>query len=137
MNPRDQQGHVTVLVLGVCLVCLMVGGLAFDGMRLLLERRSLQSLADAAARAGASRIDLDAVYAHGGSIVPLNEKDALVRVREMLKSSRVRGISVSIDDVTVSVELRGLVEPTFLRMVGVRSLPVRASSAAAPVFGEV
>src|SRR3979411_3245854 len=46
-------------------------GLAIDGGLLLTSRRQLQSVADGAARAGATRLDLDRLRASGGAHVPL------------------------------------------------------------------
>src|SRR5437879_13924038 len=49
-----------------------IAGLAIDGGVLLTARRQLQSVADGAARAGATRLDLDRLRASGGADVQLD-----------------------------------------------------------------
>src|SRR5437588_9025337 len=48
-------------------------GLAIDGGVLLASRRQLQSVADGAARAGATRLDLDRLRGSGGADVQLDQ----------------------------------------------------------------
>src|SRR5258708_9915730 len=50
-----------------------IAGLAIDGGLLLTARRQLQSVADGAARAGATRLDLDRLRASGGADVQLDQ----------------------------------------------------------------
>src|SRR5207237_2876094 len=50
-----------------------IAGLAIDGGVLLTARRQLQSVADGAARAGATRLDLDRLRASGGADVQLDQ----------------------------------------------------------------
>src|ERR1700724_2650522 len=50
-----------------------IAGLAIDGGVLLASRRQLQSVADGAARAGATRLDLDRLRGSGGTDVQLNQ----------------------------------------------------------------
>jgi Flp pilus assembly protein TadG len=53
-----------------------IAGLAIDGGVLLTSRRELQSVADGAARAGATRLDLDRLRASGGAEVQLDAAGA-------------------------------------------------------------
>jgi hypothetical protein len=55
----DERGQIAVLALGLALVVFAIAGLAVDGTRAFLARRSLQNLADAAALAGAGELDTD------------------------------------------------------------------------------
>lgn len=137
MRPATEGGHASILVLGTCLVCFAVGGLAVDGMRVLLERRSLQALADSAARAGASMLDVDDMYRDGPGAAGLDAEKARRRVAEMLEGRPLDRAAVSASTARVLVEVRRTIDPTFLRAVGIRGLPVRASAAAKPVFGEL
>src|SRR5438128_10636246 len=50
-----------------------IAGLAIDGGVLLASRRQLQSVADGAARAGATRLDLERLRDSGGSDVQLDQ----------------------------------------------------------------
>src|SRR5256885_6317416 len=52
---------------------LSITGLAIDGGVLLASRRQLQSVADGAARAGATRLDLDRLRSSAGAEVQLNQ----------------------------------------------------------------
>src|ERR671935_3021321 len=56
---------------------LSTAGLAIDGGMLLVSRRQLQSVADGAARAGATRLDLEVLRASGGSDVRLDQHQAI------------------------------------------------------------
>src|SRR5439155_24331327 len=54
-----------------------IAGLAIDGGVLLASRRQLQSVADGAARAGATRLDLERLRASGGADIQLDAALAL------------------------------------------------------------
>src|ERR1700730_12299630 len=51
---------------------LSIAGLAIDGGVLLASRRQVQSVADGAARAGATRLDVDRLRSSGGTDVALD-----------------------------------------------------------------
>lgn len=53
----EEQGTITLLMLGLCVMMLFIGGIAFDLWRAFSEHRALASIADAAAVAGANGID--------------------------------------------------------------------------------
>ena len=136
MRIATESGHASILVLGTCFLCFAVGGLAVDGMRVLLERRSLQSLADSAARAGASMLDVERMY-RGGSVARLDPEKARRRAADILQRRPLDRAAISASPGRVLVEVRRTIEPSFLRAVGIGGLPVRASSTAEPVFGEL
>src|ERR1700687_4836155 len=54
-----------------------IAGLAIDGGVLLASRRQLQSVADGAARAGATRLDLDRLRDSGGTDLRLDQGPGL------------------------------------------------------------
>lgn len=54
-----EQGSVTLFLLGLGVALLLLGGIALDLWRLLGDRRELSSLADAAAIAATSGLDVD------------------------------------------------------------------------------
>lgn len=64
---RDDEGSVLLLGIGLVIVCLLALAVVVDASSAYLQRRSLMSLADGAALAGAQAIDLDHYYAHGAS----------------------------------------------------------------------
>ncbi|MSO27681.1 MAG: hypothetical protein EXQ60_06430 [Candidatus Nanopelagicales bacterium] len=63
----DERGSVLLLGVGFVIVCLLAVAVITDASAAFLQRRSLMSMADAAAIAGAQAIDRDAYYANGAS----------------------------------------------------------------------
>lgn len=133
-----QSGQMTILALGLALVMFSVAGLAVDGTRAFLARRTLQSAADSAALAGAGSIDVRSYYAGGGRRVVL---DPLAARREALVWLERRGLPAA-PEVTagpdeIIVSLRGDVETSWLGLVGIDRVPVAVRAAARPIEGGV
>ena len=61
-----ESGQASVVIVGALLICLAFTGLAVDGARLFTARRDLQNVADSAALAGASAIDVGQFRASAG-----------------------------------------------------------------------
>lgn len=133
----DQRGQATLLVIGIALVCFASAGLAVDLTRASLLRRTLQSVADSAAAVGASQLDEERYYSSGGSDARLQRPRA---VREALSILRRRGhvdnLRLSADARQVRVVVGGRVRTSFLRLIGIDHVAVRAEAAAVPVLGE-
>lgn len=132
----NERGQTTVLVLGMAMLAFAVAGLAVDGTRAWLYRRTLQNAADAAALAGAAELDRATYYGSGGRSVSLDE-GASERVASQWLSRRgidARAAILSTDD-RVTVEMRGAVTTTFLALAGIEEIPVAVSADAAPVAG--
>src|SRR5882672_7628864 len=70
-----------------------IAGLAIDGGVLLASRRQLQSVADGAARAGATRLDLDKLRGSGGSDVQLDQTLALEAASSYLAERLARELA--------------------------------------------
>lgn len=136
MNGADERGQVTVLILGMALIAFAVAGVAVDGTRAWLLRRSLQNAADAAALAGAGEIDRAAYYSSGGKVVRL---DAASSESAAARWLRYRGLdaraSVAARPERVAVVMRAELDTTFLALIGVRSLEVAVEADAAPAAG--
>lgn len=132
----NERGQTTVLVLGMALLAFAVAGLAVDGTRAWLFRRTLQNAADAAALAGAGELDRSAYYGSGGGEVALDET-ASERVAARWLASRALDASARVDVTVerVTVELEGTVTTTFLSLAGIRSIPVAVRADAAPMPG--
>lgn len=60
-NLRNEKGFSTVWLLGFAIIILLCGFLIFDMTRVYMEREKLVSAADAAANAGATAIDENAL----------------------------------------------------------------------------
>ena len=137
MKLREEAGYASVLVLGFTLIAIGVAGLAIDGTRAFLYRRSLQNAADAAALAGASEVDRQSYYASAGRLVELDPTAARAKAAEWLG---LRGLDtkaqIDANEESVQVVLRGEVDTTFLRVLGISGMPVGAESLARPLSGE-
>jgi hypothetical protein len=97
---------MTVFLIGLVVLILMVLGLGWDASNWFLAHRALNNLADGAAIAAASEVDVRAFYASGGRRVELAEGLAAATVRRYLDDvagdSGVDAVSVA----TVRVEQR-------------------------------
>lgn len=74
MTGRDDEGSVTILVLGFTAVLLLLVGVVVNVSVVVLAKRSLASTADGAAVSAAQALDYPAFYARGpDGGVPLSE----------------------------------------------------------------
>ncbi len=131
----NERGQTTVLVLGMALLAFAVAGLAVDGTRAWLYRRSLQNAADAAALAGASEVDRAAYYASGGRDLVLDGDAGTVASRWLSRREFAARARVESTDDRVVVEMRGEVATTFLALAGIRTIEIAVRADAAPVPG--
>lgn len=133
-----ERGSATLWVLGLCLALLGLGGITIDLWRGFGNRRALTAAVDAAAIAGTSGLDEQAIRNREG--IRLDP----TRARQLALASLVRQTEVTIDsvdiavnrdEITVSAHTR--VELGLLRilMVG-EPLDVQASSTAHPRRGK-
>jgi hypothetical protein len=132
----DEAGQITILVLGLAVVCFAIAGVAVDGTRAWLYRRTLQNAADASVLAGGSELNRAAYYGSAGDIVELDAEAARAAAGSWLAK---RGLpvdaSITADATGIRVEVQGAVDTTFLRLVGVAELPVAVVARAEPVAG--
>jgi Flp pilus assembly protein TadG len=120
-----------------------IAGLAIDGGVLLTARRQLQSVADGAARAGATRLDLDRLRASGGTDIQLDHTLATQAAVAYLDERLARdlpwqvapAIVVDTSPRRVHVFIQGTLRTAFLRIVHVDSAPVEASAFADVQYG--
>jgi uncharacterized membrane protein len=118
----------------MALLAFAVAGVAVDGTRAWLYRRTLQNAADAAALAGASELDRAAYYGSGGDRVVL-DAGAGERTASAWLARRAVAARAAIDSTTerVTVEMSGVVPTTFLSLVGIEGIDVGVRADAAPV----
>jgi uncharacterized membrane protein len=132
----NERGQVTVLLLGLTLVCFAVAGLAVDGTRVFLAHRTLQNAADGAATAGAGEIDARSYYRSGGREFALDVSAARGAAGRWLA---LRGIGddaeVGADVRAVSVTIRDHVPTSWLGLIGIDRIPVGATARARPIPG--
>jgi hypothetical protein len=120
-----------------------IAGLAIDGGVLLTARRQLQSVADGAARAGATRLDLDRLRASGGADVQLDQPLATEAAMAYLDERLARDLPwqgapathVDAGARRVHVFIQGTLRTAFLRIVHIDSAPVEASAFADVQYG--
>src|SRR5258708_21507907 len=120
-----------------------IAGLAIDGGVLLASRRQLQSVADGAARAGATRLDLGRLRGSGGADVqldPTRARDATWsylddRLARELDWQAVPTAHVDVAARRVHVAIQGSLRTAFLRVVHIDSVPVEASAYADVQYG--
>jgi Flp pilus assembly protein TadG len=135
--PRDEAGQITVFVVGIALVCFAVAGIAVDGTRAWLYRRTLQNAADSSALAGAAELDVSDYYEGGGDRADIDLGAARrVAARWVADAGLDVQSGYAIDESGVLVGLRGRVPTTFLGLIGVDSLPVAVEARAEPRRGE-
>ena len=82
MSGERERGSVTLFVLGLTIALMMVGGISLDLWRLLGDQRELTGLADAAAVAATSAIDVESFRLTGEVVLDPVGVDA--RISELL-----------------------------------------------------
>jgi uncharacterized membrane protein len=121
-----------------------MAGLAIDGGVLLSSRRELQSVADGAARAGATRLDKQRLRASGGADVQLDPALADAAARTYVQTALGSAAQVwqsepetrvDIGPRRVHVWIHASLQTAFLRIVRIDQVPVDASAFADAQFG--
>ena len=125
---------MAILLIGLVVLILMVLGLGWDASNWFLGHRALNNLADGAAIAAASEVDLRVFYASDGRRIELAEGQAAETVRRYLGDvagdSGVEGVSLAMVRVErhagrqgaeggpqVTVVLRAVAPVAFLRLL--------------------
>jgi Flp pilus assembly protein TadG len=122
---------------------LSTAGLAIDGGLLLASRRELQSVADGAARAGATRLDMQRLRGSAGADIQLDlvraEAAAREYVDERVGQERVwqapATTQVGVTSRRVHVLIQASVGTAFLRVIHIDVMPVTAAAFADVEFG--
>ncbi len=104
---RDEQGTITLWVLGLSIALLFLGGLSLDLWRAVAERRELSSMSDSAATAAANGIDVGALRAGTLRLDPVRARAlALASLDEDPHSSALDAIQVAVVGNRITVTLR-------------------------------
>jgi Flp pilus assembly protein TadG len=129
---RDR-GSVTVLLLGLVPALLGCAGLVWDGGHALAARAQAADTAEAAARAGADVLDVDA--ARGGhdriAIHPAQARACALALRELPHAACTANATNS----TVTVTIRVSTGTVFLGLVGLTTLRVDGKATATVITG--
>ena len=123
MKPKpstDEEGSVTGFVAVIAIALVFVAGMVSDGGRILAAGLDAAHLAQAAARAGAQEIDLDALRATGQPAIDPVRADQ--SARDYLAAAGAEGtVTVDANRVTVTV--------TLTQPMGVLPVPARRVTA--------
>ena len=129
---RQDDGSITIFVVGLTLALLLVAGLVYDGGRILAARRQAHDLADNAARAAAQAVDLDALRA--GNAVTLDPLAAQLAAEDYLAATGHHGtVAVTADRVEVTVSIT--TPMALLTLAGIAERSVTAQGQARLVRG--
>ncbi len=131
---RDQNGMITLWILGLTIAVMFLGGLGLDLWRAIAVRREVSAMADAAASAGSNGLDENAL--RGGT---LQLDDTRVRqlvaaeLSEYPDAGRLTGETVTVVGAQVNVSLQEHVHFSLLGIfMGRGQFTVRAGATAAP-----
>lgn len=126
---RIDDGSLTVLVIGFTFILAVLVVVGVDVSKVFLARRSLSSVADAAALAAAQSADRAAIYAGAagcGGVLPLDPAAAAQQVDASVADdlpdlrqtfNEVQAPEVNVVDGTVTVQLAGQVKVPFGRVL--------------------
>ena len=143
LGERQSAQALLFLTLAVPLVVSMAG-LAIDGGVLLSSHRQLQSVADGAARAAATRLDMARLRASAGSDVQLDpvlaDQTARTYIEHALRDrpqawNGAPGEQVDVGPRRVHVRIDTNFRTAFLRIVHIDEVPVEASAFADVQYG--
>ena len=128
---RGQAGQAIVWVAVMLPLFLTVIGLAIDGGVVFAARRDLQNVADAGARAGAMQVDQRVYRDSSGTTVVLDAAEAR-EVAAAYVAGEGAGLeaSVVVEPQRVVVQVSHEVPTTFIRLVGIDTVRVRATAPA-------
>ncbi len=131
---RDEQGTITLWLLGLCVCVLFLGGISLDLWRAFAARRALAEMADAAALAGASGLDQRALRAGELRLAPAEaERLARANLASRPLPASLEHVQVRADEETVEVAAAGSVDLTLLRIfVGGDGLEIAVDASARP-----
>ncbi|HEY7563907.1 MAG TPA: pilus assembly protein TadG-related protein [Acidimicrobiia bacterium] len=109
---RDERGSAPIWFLGLAVCVLMVGALSAELWRVIGERQELVAIADAAAIAGASVIDLDK-YRSTGELA-IDPEEAGARVLNLIAASDGSGRLAAPPSIAIATDR---IEVTLVREV--------------------
>lgn len=133
---RGETGQAMAWVAVMLPLFLSVVGLAIDGGRVFDARRELQNVADSAARAGAMQIDQRVYRQSSGAMIVLDPAAAREAATQYISSQGNNlGATITVGSRTVVVQVSRSVPTSFLRLAGIATVHMTATSPAAARFG--
>jgi len=144
MNTRRSPAQALVWFVLLLPLFVAIAGLVIDGGVLLTSHRQLQSVADGAARAGATRLDTALLRASAGADIRLDPTLALDASRAYISTALLGNTldwqappdaQIQVGTRRVNVLIRGSTRTAFLRIVHIDSVAVEATAFADVQFG--
>lgn len=132
---RDEGGQAMVLVAIFLMGLVAVAGLVADGGVVFAQRRELQNIADAAAAAGAMRVDEATYRSSGGAVIVLDQGAANSTAVEYLVGEAGVQYTVGVTGTRVEVGVARSAKTAFLRVLGINDVQINAHAVAEPRFG--
>ncbi|MBB5157458.1 pilus assembly protein TadG-related protein [Saccharopolyspora phatthalungensis] len=129
-----EEGRVSAFVVTLVVAIVAMAGLTLDGGLALAAKVRAGGHAEAAARAGAQALDLNAYRASG--TMRLVPDQAVAEAQSYLARVGATG-TVSVSGDTVTVAVTSTQRTQLLGLVGISSLPVHGSGSAHPQRGVV
>ncbi|MEU1605533.1 pilus assembly protein TadG-related protein [Micromonospora matsumotoense] len=129
---RGDCGQITPWTVVGTLIVLILAGLVFDLGTAMAAKVSAYDTAQAAARAGAGRIDLAAHRVTGAARLDPTAASAAARAF-LAHAGQVGTVSATTDQVTVTVTTTHRTQ--LLHLIGVTAIPVTATATATPATG--
>jgi len=129
LRRRDDEGQLTVLIIGFVAIAAVLIVAAIDSSKLFMAQRALSSAADAAALAAAQAVDKDALYQGEGGcggLLPLDPDVASSYAARSLSDdevdlsqtfARLDGAETDVQAGTVTVHLSGAIAVPFGRIL--------------------
>jgi hypothetical protein len=130
----DDRGSVTGFVVVFMLAALACLGLVVDGGQKVRAYREAYAVAEEAARAGASAIDIDRLYTQGGPFV-LDTAGALSAARRYLTASGHRGSVRMTGPGTIAATVTVNRPTVLLSLIGIAGVSATASASARMLQG--
>ena len=132
--PHGERGALSLMIVVLFVALIALTGIVVDGGAKLAAYQNAESLAQEAARAGATSVDASSAYGSGSFVV--NPAVAVAAAGNYLDSAGYHDYSVSaIGNRAIEVSVT-ITEPTkFLSVIGVRSFSCTRSATAALVTG--
>ena len=126
-----QRGQAVAWTAVMLPLFLAIVGLAADGGLVFSARREIQNVADSAARAGAQQIDVRVYRESRGHTVVLDESAARrVAAEHVARQGSDLQARIEVDPSRVRVEASRDARTSFLRLVGIGTVRVRATATA-------
>ncbi len=131
---RGERGTMTLFLLGICIAILFLAGIVVDFWRVIAERRTLASMADAAASAGANGVDQSSLRTGGVVLAPdLVRRLALDELAAQAQVGEITQSDVTVGAQQVRVRLQGHVRFSLLGvLLGGGQFVVTVSATAEP-----